>query len=353
MADGTLIQLISRGQADSPLAPPRIDDDRCVHSLVADASCRRCKLACPCGAIEFSDLELTVDGAKCDGCGLCVPACPQRAIVGHGSTASHGDTLFAACQHVAALGSEGVLPCLHSIGVDDLTRAWRAGVRKLCLAHGRCDGCARNGRERHFEAVAVVNALLESRELETVEVTELASADWRGALAAARRRRDVHPQRRRFLSAGLTELVGLVSPPAGESAVGRPARPTAMLPNKPAAVFVHVPEVDELACTACDACVRICPSGALDLVKQEDQAAYAIEPALCTGCAMCRDVCEPKAIRIARLCVSRQSAVRLSTCRCRACGAAWHAPGGEAKSELCRICQKTQRHRLLYQVVDA
>lgn len=354
MADGSFLQRLFRSQTDSPIGPPGIDGDLCVHSLVADASCRRCAQACPRGAIEFNDLELSLDRTRCDGCGLCVPACPQQAITGHGAAAIRGaSTLFAACQRVATLGSEGVLPCLHSIGVDGLIRYWLVGVRKLRLVYGCCEGCTRNGGERLSGAVAAVNALLASRELEEIEVVELASANWHAAFARAQGRGEIHPQRRRFLGAGLTELVGLISPPDGESAAGRPARPTAMLPDTPAAVFAHVPEVDELACTGCDTCVRICPQGALDFVEQEDQAAYAIQPALCTGCAMCRDVCEPKAISVHRMRRSRQSTVRLSARRCRACGTSWHSPAGEAKSELCRICRKTQRHRLLYQVVDA
>ncbi|RPI56805.1 MAG: 4Fe-4S dicluster domain-containing protein [Chloroflexi bacterium] len=42
----------------------------------------RCVAACPTGALVQDDAEglVRLDAALCDGCGLCVPACPFEAI---------------------------------------------------------------------------------------------------------------------------------------------------------------------------------------------------------------------------------------------------------------------------------
>jgi ferredoxin len=60
---------------------PEVIGERCVHSLIERATCRRCVDACPTGAWLIDEERLGIDPARCDGCGLCAPACPQAAIV--------------------------------------------------------------------------------------------------------------------------------------------------------------------------------------------------------------------------------------------------------------------------------
>jgi ferredoxin len=60
---------------------PELLPERCVHSLIEQATCRRCVDACPTGAWVIDDERLGIDPDRCDGCGLCAPACPQAAIV--------------------------------------------------------------------------------------------------------------------------------------------------------------------------------------------------------------------------------------------------------------------------------
>jgi len=60
---------------------PEVLAERCVHSLIERATCRRCVDACPTRAWVIDDERLGIDPVRCDGCGLCAPACPQAAIV--------------------------------------------------------------------------------------------------------------------------------------------------------------------------------------------------------------------------------------------------------------------------------
>jgi len=57
---------------------PRVDEDRCY-------ACRRCaaRAECPVKAIVAIDPGESpfIDGNRCRGCLVCVPACPHRAIV--------------------------------------------------------------------------------------------------------------------------------------------------------------------------------------------------------------------------------------------------------------------------------
>ena len=60
-------------------ALPTFEAARCVHGLCPVATCEACVAACPRSAIECTDDGLELDIEACDGCGLCVPACPEAA----------------------------------------------------------------------------------------------------------------------------------------------------------------------------------------------------------------------------------------------------------------------------------
>ncbi len=334
--------------------PPVIDGDRCVHALLATASCTGCGRACPEGAITFGSDEIILDSARCDGCGLCVPACPQQAISGAEKPAPIGKTdLFAACQRVAAHGAPGVMRCLHAIGVEDLMAAWLKGVRRMRLSRGACEKCACGSRPRLEDAVRDANAILASRDLECIRLSLLDPGDWRAERENARRREGVDGGRRRFLGFHLRKAVEDVVLGAAETETTQGLPALASLPATATALFPCVPVIDERRCTACDACIRVCPTGALALVEESGHPAYALLPSRCNGCAMCIDVCEDEAIGIDRMRTARAVTLPLRPCRCRACGASYHASPAEPETALCRICRKTQRHRQLYQVLES
>ena len=57
---------------------PVIDDDRCV-------ACSRCPVIPACrgrAVLRFErDEPPYIDAARCDGCYVCIPACPHDAVV--------------------------------------------------------------------------------------------------------------------------------------------------------------------------------------------------------------------------------------------------------------------------------
>ena len=53
---------------------PRVVAEKCT-------GCRKCIEACPIEAIEMRGEVAWIDPDVCDGDGICVPACPEGAIV--------------------------------------------------------------------------------------------------------------------------------------------------------------------------------------------------------------------------------------------------------------------------------
>ncbi len=103
---------------------PEVEADLCVHSIIGMASCTACVDACPLQAWVLDDSVLGLNTSTCDGCGLCVPACPEGAIQPlHQPLRYHWngrDIVMVACERAGLDENDGVIPCVHGLGVRDL-----------------------------------------------------------------------------------------------------------------------------------------------------------------------------------------------------------------------------------------
>ncbi|MGE5154313.1 MAG: 4Fe-4S binding protein [Bdellovibrio bacteriovorus] len=339
---------------------PEVTAERCVHSHMEQASCRACLDACPTGAWVMDDERLGIDVAQCDGCGLCATGCPEGAISERYAPARFlvdGVGIgFAACDRsgVAALADEareGLLPCLHVLGVRALLGLHGHGVRRLVLCRGECSRCPR-GEAVPIEAhLSALNALLADRGLGTIAADVLAAGAWLRALSAARCRHESAPMGRRafvrriFTSAAETAADWATRPDPGP---GNPQPPGRALPDdRGSGLCLFAPRIDEGQCTGCDACARLCPHG----VFKVEADAYRLDPDGCTGCGLCSDLCG--AVSVCRFDHAPQRRLALHPRRCAACGVSFHTPNLTAGARpLCPICARTSHHQRLYQVLD-
>lgn len=302
---------------------PEFHTARCTRYRYRYSACRRCAEACPHDAVELHDEGVRLDAARCQNCALCTAACPTAAL-GAGNLprldllrrAIKTDRFSFACAP-SGLAADAVVPCLGAL--DAAMLAYLAKRRISVELHGsrHCAQCAHGTRgEAQLAAnLHAADALENAAAPETWLAAELAEAPAQ-ADAGSDHRASRRQLFRRLLGRGIDE-------------VALAARPAADLPVEEKAIRAgpwYVPEMRELlqivcqrkdgqpflvgtaaslplmdirlkrGCTACEACFRVCPTGAMQI--REDDASWNLAFALdrCVGCGACREVCQPRVL---------------------------------------------------------
>jgi formate hydrogenlyase subunit 6/NADH:ubiquinone oxidoreductase subunit I len=339
-----------------------VNADRCVHARIGHARCRACADACPRNAWVIDDERLGIDTSACEGCGLCVPACPEGAISsGHGPAAeirtwNDHPAVFRACERTGLASRAELVPCLHAAGAGELLRQYRRGVTHWIVSAADCDACPRGRVQRLSESVRQANALLHSRGLQPIVLVLLELGQWLEILnqTTAYQGQPVWTRRNFFRGALRAALDTALDPAAlagEEQADFTP--PTAWLPaTGPDDLFLHSPTIDPLRCNGCDACARLCPHQVITLETSGGEPCYRIDARQCTGCGICRDACDQDAVRLNALSPLPQATLPLVQGHCPACHVRYHLPTGQLRPDrLCPICARTRHGRQLYQVL--
>jgi len=342
------------------IAFPQIDAERCVHSLIEQASCQACVNACPNGAWLLDDEQLGLDTQACDGCGICVAACPQSAIAHDYQLRIHDykgrGIAVVACER-AGVSGDGVIPCLHALALPEFLKVYARGVRVLLVTRGNCTDCDRSTASQSFDLLLEnYRRLLGSHGLPALSVREYRPYEWQARnqlLALESQGQSV--SRRGFLRGVAGEVIGqgMEAVPGGTE-LKKCIELSDVLPEgSTEGIFPHVPRIDPRECLGCDACVNLCPQGAI--VMQDQPLRYTVDPRHCNGCGLCVDVCDARAVSVTDWVHASGQTIELRKDRCQACGVPFYYPKAqEAERSLCRICTDSGRRKWnLFQVLDS
>ena len=97
-------------------------------------------------------------------------------------------------------------------------------------------------------------------------------------------------------------------------------------------------------CTVCEACFRVCPTGAISITENPGDWALMFQRDRCVGCAVCLEVCQPRVLDAAATfdLTPDQPArplISLAKQRCKRCDRFFVSPRPE---ETCRVCSDDQ-----------
>ena len=354
--------------------------DRCLHTKDKFSECTACYEICPASAITAGKPPV-LNSEQCDTCLACLPVCPTGSFAADDDVssllkaASHleGGTLEIICGHNPqfSLGINSsstalrIHQCIAGLGTGTYAELAALGFEHVILRCEKCESCKwsslrleiekQTARANEFlsawgkgKFVEVVNDLKEPverpiwnadsppvsrREMFRFVVdrsqTMMARAMENSASTSERR-----PGRDRLRLTGAVEHL-----PAWD------AQTTADLDGFRFAA-VHVSD----ACSACAACAKACPTGALTFHKKPGEDHFSLEFSAdkCIDCGICVHVCGVSAIELQAVStlteIFAHQAVKLvegNLVKCADCGAAIAERPGV---KLCPVCEFRSKH---------
>lgn len=350
------------------LTPPSFRAERCVRYRYAYSECSRCAEACPHEAVRLFDagVELLVDA--CRSCALCVAACPTDALIEKSVSAESlrraaGDkkAFTVACAPSGARGA-AIVPCLGAVNAVTLANFSLRGIELHLAGSGHCAQCAHaaKGPDLIRLNIAARDALCAielpgetDTECAPLIMEEAAVSDDKDEIAMSRRHLF-----RRMIGQGLDVVTGADERPLPPLKAVRAAAP--FLPERKALLNEMFDGCGEeplraarhpaipaenwtvaQGCTNCEACIRVCPTGAMQLLEDNSAWRLVLLAERCVACDVCVEACQPRVLRqrdADSVVVNKQKGRLLRSVprkRCKTCGRLFAT---EDDASLCAIC---------------
>ncbi len=354
------------------MAGVTLDAAKCVRAVSKFSACTHCSAICPTGAIVIAPEALpAINFSQCVGCGGCSGICPSEALRLDDFDPTEFFFAFTA-QQDDLLSCRKNVPCLSVLNVEHIIAlASMKGTLRFDMGH--CEGCEiahtckpqieKSVDEALYVLEATENPATVTMEMTAYEAQESAdeeTPDRRDFFRSFNLKNAVASKNRfeREVEIATDELVEHM-PDSEQIARIRQKQ----IPDKRKLLFTalkrvqkpsvyHVVDagelsftsqklVDEAACTACQMCYRICPTGALSSDGRNSKIDF--DPFLCIKCHICHDVCEPDAITLSPSYNMKElfepsvkNLVTFTVKNCNECAAPFVSLKGE---KLCYRCQ--------------
>jgi len=289
-----------------------IDASRCLRMRYSESGCRHCIDICPHGAVTL-DNGLFINPGQCRGCLLCTAACPVGAL----ELNSDIDACLAQLSKVpeTVLGcirtrehANAALACLGGLSEEHLLALCHSLAGELTLNLSACVECPNSAMSPYLRL-----------RLKTLSGAGL--LDGGCCMRIADAAQDIHYRgesldRRGFFNAFRTALLksadivlsstndrterpieyAVKRVPARRAVLNRTRSNLAQgLEVRLRKHFDSCVSIDE-TCSACQGCVAICPTGALQTMESDLLPTF--DQGLCTGCGLCQEFCLDGAVRM-------------------------------------------------------
>lgn len=308
------------------IAYPEFHATRCVRYRYRYSECARCVDACPHQAIELADSGASLVAGKCQNCALCVSACHTGAWSAAAfkpiemlRLAIKAEQFSVACAP-SGMAADAIVPCLGSLDACTLAYLEKRRLPLSLLGTAHCSGCA-HAPKGEEQLAANLEAVAELRRAAAPEVwRETRIADDSAAAAPPAGPRFAAGRRqlfRRLIGRGVDQVIAAAEPLALPQAVPDQAIRAgayalteqrellqivaARKDGQPFRVAIHeaLPALDLTiapGCTLCEACFRVCPTGAISIIENPGDWALLFQRDRCVGCAVCLEVCQPRVL---------------------------------------------------------
>ena len=347
-----------------------LDASKCVRTTNKFSQCHACVEACPVETIRIDEQIPTFVPNDCVGCGGCIAACPDAAYkLDDFSTINYIFSVLEQKRDV--LSCKESIPCLAALSVEELLSLALLHPEALTLDRAYCAECdiAKTNEPLIAQRVEEANFILEAIEsdkhlkFEDVQLTPEQKEHDRRAFLSKLNVKEAIKAKQKFeneVEAGSEEAtsseVSVEDIQKIRNDKDVPDRRKLLMmalkkTNKPNIFhkldindisFISQKILDEEACTNCQMCYRICPTGALS--SDKFNASIFFDAISCIKCASCHDVCEPDALTLRSVFdlaelfePKRETLAKFTVKRCDECGLPFVYRGGEVMCQRCRI----------------
>lgn len=310
-----------------------LDCESCLHGRDRFSACDACFEICPVGAIIPGNPPSLVEDA-CRNCLGCLTVCPVDAFHGKDALKSllecmpkvqdHAVELL--CQHHPQPGvsdrEDGfglqIKGCLSGLGVGALAALALSAPDRVSLRLDACRACRWESMLAVIEGqIEAANMLLSAWNCEprihcvTNVGQGLSRPLWRADSPPVSRRElfkllSIRDQLSGADETGYDAACGRRRPGRDQHRLMHAAEHFADLKIEddwplPEGLSYGIVAIGD-ACIACDACIRICPTGALGIRENQSRKTYEIifKPQLCVGCEACAHICPVDAVRVSQ-----------------------------------------------------
>lgn len=358
-----------------------VDAGRCQRAADKTSTCDLCVAACPAHAIQL-DGAPALDLSRCIRCGLCLNACPAGVFDGADSAyrllkcaaglversiveiacLHHPDPAHGARDVDAVIQTDS---CLSTLGASSYLGLVALGVQQVRVRLDACPDCPLRQIQPAIERAARRADALATATSRAKGVSPVSERNPR--LFRAKRPvvsvKNPPISRRAFLRFAIPvsetlvdQLVQRAEPQvSGESGKKSAPRERRRLVRALRMLSMPAPyqnaalDDDEFtslsasqACTACELCARVCPTGALEMHGTGATFALRFSAADCTNCGLCLDTCGAGALcragapKLADIVRGERVTLRSGPLqRCAKCHTAFSGNRGDG---LCPLC---------------